>query len=277
MSESMVCPHARQQAVAIHRGVKSPEVLLTAAAGGNGGERLKRIKPEYYGLLGSVVQQIVNKTVQAPVSRRRSLIRSNGWNRLKNDAISHVREAVSDVYTTPANQPALNDLNRAFHTMQSTRRVGHKTLFESLMGGGDTAVVVAVGNLAIFHTVTNNLHSGIEILRNSFGPVIEQAGYNSRQSDAINDMRIVGKLPGAVLAYGGKSVCFEKPLLDLPLDDYAVYSYQERHGGTPRARTVADLRAPGEVVGCPVLFTPKQTEILWNWTIDQALERGLVA
>lgn len=277
MSESMVCPHARQRAVAIHRGAMLAESLSANSLAATGNTALEHIKPDYYGLLGPLVQQIVSQVVIAPAPRRRSFIKNNKWDTLKNDAMSHVRTAVSDVYAAPANQPAIADLENAFAKIQETRPLTHNTIFESLLGGGDTAVVVAVGNLAIFHTVTNKMDNGIEVLRNSFGPVIEQAGYNSRQSNAINDLRLVGKLPRAVLAPSGKSVCFERPLLSLPLDDYAMYSYQERHGGNPSAKTIAELNAPGEVIGCPVLFTPRQTETLWDWTIDQAIERGLVA
>jgi hypothetical protein len=279
MSESNLCPQARQAALALYKSA-TPEAArlpsnLPPAYSEEAYELYGAHKPGYYALVARVIDQVVDSAITRPAPL--SSPEAPTWTNLRKDMNNHFNTFLSTTLKAK-NEPSLEAVRSAFKGRRKLRPSHQRTADQSLADGITTAAEMSVGILSDFAPVAKEHPDGTELLRNSYGRLIKMASVNSVQLIPFYELWRRQEMPKVVVNEAGQLIDYAMPPLDIEITGHLklfLYSYL---GGVVTAKSIRELggqKVP--TVGCPILFKPNQVQALWNWTIDQATERGLVA
>ena len=152
------------------------------------------------------------------------------------------------------------------------------TRAHAILGGIETASNNSIAALKMFNTAAKPLGLADEetVLRSSYGTIINLASMGIVHLSMIGTALSNRTAPRVVLAEKATHFTFESPLQDTELTDTmrsVAADWGSAHIGAHTVREVVDTN---NIIGCPVLLRPGQVKRFWNWTIDQAVERGLV-
>jgi hypothetical protein len=280
MSESNINPQLRRQSMELARCPVAHEALL-----GDTYTPVDSSKMKYFAAVAPLVEHIVNLTVSEPLQdSAHQHRRVTGWERFRENMKEHMRattkQTVDKIQTTP-DEETLDKLFATYRENVSRK----KKVQDNLIDGTVTAAHVATDLLRAYAPLAGTLPSENRkpVLHRSVSDVLAMTSYSVPQiamvfSTAIHE----GHFPKAVLRKGKRpnddrsTIQLETSPLDLPMTDYLRLDFESRTGGRTNARTIGELTTRSSVIGCPILFRPKQVQRFWNWTVDQAVARGLI-
>lgn len=279
----MICPHARRQAAAAFGNLPDtisftglPESSLPQP---NSDEALvldAEIKPVYYGILGHAVSYVVAAAIASDLPVYNKI---RDFDDLRDSTDAQLKDALDSFYNDDS-QAAIRSQGGQLQGIRSyLRPVTYPSLKQSLRGGVGTAAASSTRLLQDYARSLPGLDmSGdrVGVLRKSYGSLIEIASCNSAQLFMIDEMQQTKSMPPIVYNPSSRTMRYEYSPLDVPINDAMRARFERMIGGRTAARTTREITTTTPVIGCPILLKPGQLQKFWNWTVDQAVQRGLV-
>jgi len=282
MSESIVDVDSRRTTTALYR---CPADIFDAlpidgplpAAGTEQAKQLNAwLRPRYFALLGHAIDSILDRGLESDIAPKRKL-QLNTFGRLRKDVMGHLDSAYLPFSEDPQQRATREAID---HLLEVRGKVtGVKiTRARAILGGIETASNNSIAALKMFNTAAKPLDLADKetVLRSSYGTLINLASMGIVHLSMINTALSNRTSPRVVLADNATHFTFESPLQDTELTDTmrsVAADWGSAHIGATTVREVVDTN---NIIGCPVLLRPGQVKRFWNWTVDQAVERGLV-
>jgi hypothetical protein len=294
MSHSPVCPQSRREAM---RQARDPALLLdrsrylaglsldpthlTDAAVTAYDTELKKT---YYAHLQKLIQVTVTTTLQSEVPAY-------------SPPTGFLRKLLTPTPVCVFQAAIANQLSVATHALADAEPVAYQlasqlkqrrqelhpnrpsqSLGQVLRGGADTAAKAVTFVLASFTEPDGGVkHTDQTLLRSSDKAVKDYSLVGSYQLAMLHLAAKAGRLPARAISETGSHFRFATDPLETTLDyDMRSRLASDTGGQNETIIKIRDIKNRTPVLGCPIHFTPGQTDQLWNWTIDQALRFGAI-
>lgn len=293
MPKTGVCPYARRGALTL---ASDPDLLTKATATleslgplpashtPEANALSENLKPLQYALLAHLVRSVVETTLDQPPAHPGKWAKSSA-RKLESVIERSLDKGAASSLQDPRNHALFQSLQRLQGTLWPLNPNRHQGVTEMLQGGNGTAAyhlsTLVLRGSAELQNIPGYTTSEekLAILRKSHGLIRDPASLNTDQIYALQRDYEEGGHPAiSINTHPAIPVLQYEPSLSDHQVGATMQTWAANFHLSNRADniTLADISSDRLVIGCPVLLTPQLTERLWNWSIDRALELGVL-
>ena len=282
MSESSICPHARQAARDAFRDELEypdiPEQLPTP--GTDQAQSLEAaLKPYFYGKLGQAIGLISTQAMLELPPERLNWRGFRPWERLGHETERHLENARKVIQKDGAYDQLFGELEVIHGVKKQLRPKTYSSLENLIDDGARTYSDTALLTLKQMHESSGAIrkpHRPIDVIRKSSNQLRDLASVNIAQFSALRYGIHRSRMPEQQFNRQAGILQLQTALPDIPMDDIYHGLYVNNLPNGEVARSVADIGSKDPTIGCPILLTPKLVNELWEYTIDSAADRRLI-
>lgn len=282
MSRGFIDVDARKRAMELYHmdTVPMPQVDTIPEPGSHEAQALyDHLKPHYYSRLARITSSVLNIALSQPLKEDQEFPSDDPWENLQDDLAMSLKHGVDHVYHQRINNPEIGAAKQLHAVRAALRGTPGTDLYFSLLGGAGTGARVVTNLLRErVDAMPSEMHSthALRTLQRDSTEIRELASINTLQLSVLQNALEHDAVD--TVTYNSTAHTFrrERPLLEHELTDIDRAHYQETIGQHTTAASIADLLHDNPIVGCPVLLVQGAVKRLHEYTLDAAIDRGLV-